>query len=104
MIAFVSRPIRLLLMNLIRFYQVAVSPLLRPGCRFFPTCSDYALEALQRKPLLRGLALIAWRLIRCQPLCHGGFDPVPSEADAERMAFASWRSPQADCQRTAFDE
>ena len=67
-----------LLRWLVRGYRKAVSPLLGPGkCRFEPSCSAYALEALERHGTLRGLALSAWRLLRCQPLCKGGYDPVP---------------------------
>jgi len=62
----------------IRCYQAAISPMLGPGkCRFEPTCSHYALAAVQAHGAFKGLALAAWRLLRCQPLCRGGFDPVP---------------------------
>lgn len=62
----------------IRFYRRFLSPLLGPGkCRFTPTCSAYALEALETHGVLKGLALAVWRLLRCQPFCRGGFDPVP---------------------------
>lgn len=69
--------VRRLLFACVRGYQLAISPWLPPACRFQPSCSDYALETLQTQPLLRGLVLIAGRLARCQPLCKGGFDPVP---------------------------
>ena len=81
MIASASRWFRSILMGLVRAYKAAVSSWLPPSCRFVPSCSDYALEALQRKPLLVGLGLIVWRLCRCQPLCRGGFDPVPGGPD-----------------------
>ncbi|MCX7963656.1 MAG: membrane protein insertion efficiency factor YidD [Candidatus Sumerlaea chitinivorans] len=61
----------------IRLYQRLISPVLPPSCRFYPTCSNYALEALQTHGLFRALGLIVWRLARCQPLCKGGYDPVP---------------------------
>lgn len=79
MIAFASRLVRRILMGFVRAYQVAVSPLLPPSCRFIPSCSNYALEVLEHKSLLEGLWLIVWRLCRCQPLCRGGFDPVPPD-------------------------
>jgi len=62
---------------LLRGYQRWVSPLLPPSCRFYPSCSAYAIEALQVHGLLRGTALTAWRLLRCAPWHPGGVDPVP---------------------------
>jgi uncharacterized protein len=58
-------------------YRYTVSPILGPRCRFLPTCSDYALEALAEHGLLRGAALILRRLLRCHPWGGSGFDPVP---------------------------
>lgn len=65
------------LAGLVGLYQLALRPLMRPACRFHPSCSDYAREALLRHGLLRGLRLSAARLLRCQPLCAGGYDAVP---------------------------
>jgi len=65
---------------LIRFYQRAVSPSLPPSCRFYPTCSHYAYEAIETRGLVRGVAMAAWRLLRCNPLNDGGYDPVVREA------------------------
>ena len=62
---------------LIRLYQWAVSPLLGPRCRFYPSCSHYALEAIERFGVIRGVGLGAWRLLRCNPWNLGGYDPVP---------------------------
>ncbi len=62
---------------LIRLYQWTVSPLLGPRCRFYPSCSHYALEAVQRFGALRGGFLALRRLLRCHPWQPGGFDPVP---------------------------
>jgi len=61
----------------IRFYRFAISPLKPPCCRFHPTCSSYALVALREHGTIKGLALTAWRLMRCQPFCANGYDPVP---------------------------
>ena len=61
----------------IRFYRFAISPLKPPCCRFHPTCSSYALAALREHGTIKGLALTAWRLMRCQPFCANGYDPVP---------------------------
>ena len=62
---------------LIRLYSRWISPALGPRCRFSPTCSSYAVRALQGHGLVRGLGLTAWRLLRCQPFSAGGLDPVP---------------------------
>jgi putative membrane protein insertion efficiency factor len=61
----------------IRFYQRGVSPALPPGCRFQPTCSHYGYEAIERHGVAKGFLLTVWRLVRCNPLSKGGFDPVP---------------------------
>jgi putative membrane protein insertion efficiency factor len=63
---------------LIRLYQWTVSPLLGPTCRFHPSCSQYALEAILRFGVLRGIGLALARLARCHPWHPGGFDPVPA--------------------------
>ncbi|HEY3360135.1 MAG TPA: membrane protein insertion efficiency factor YidD [Polyangia bacterium] len=67
---------RRLFLGLIRFYQRYLSPLKRPTCRFLPTCSDYAREAIELHGAGRGLVMALWRLLRCHPLCRGGYDPV----------------------------
>jgi uncharacterized protein len=58
-------------------YQRWVSPALPRRCRYEPTCSDYAAQSIRRFGLIRGLVLACWRLLRCNPFSHGGFDPVP---------------------------
>lgn len=68
---------RVLLILLIKIYKICVSPFLPPACRFYPTCSDYALEAIRKHGALKGSYLAVRRLLRCHPLCEGGFDPVP---------------------------
>jgi uncharacterized protein len=65
------------LIALLRFYKLAVSPLLGSRCRFYPSCSDYAREAIQYHGAARGTYLAARRLCRCHPFCAGGVDPVP---------------------------
>ncbi|WP_311456919.1 membrane protein insertion efficiency factor YidD [uncultured Capnocytophaga sp.] len=62
---------------LVRFYQVAISPLKPPTCRFSPTCSTYAIEALRKYGLLKGGALALRRIMRCHPWGGKGYDPVP---------------------------
>ena len=65
------------LIGLVRFYRRHLSPKKAPCCRFTPTCSAYAIEALERYGAIVGLGLALWRVLRCNPLCKGGYDPVP---------------------------
>jgi putative membrane protein insertion efficiency factor len=62
---------------ILRFYKHRISPHLRPVCRFYPTCSDYAAEAIAKYGLLKGGRMAVWRLLRCNPFGQGGYDPVP---------------------------
>jgi uncharacterized protein len=71
-----------LLIAFIKVYQYTISPLLGPRCRYYPSCSNYAVEALREHGALRGLGLAAWRLLRCNPFSNGGFDPVPPRRKA----------------------
>ncbi len=66
-----------LLIFIIRLYQILISPLLPPRCRFAPSCSQYALEAIGRHGAIRGGLLALRRIGKCHPLHEGGFDPVP---------------------------
>ncbi|WP_320054847.1 membrane protein insertion efficiency factor YidD [uncultured Acetobacteroides sp.] len=66
-----------ILLQPIRFYQVAISPLKPPSCRFTPTCSAYAIEALKKHGPIKGLGLAIWRVLRCNPWGGSGYDPVP---------------------------
>ncbi|MCI7276555.1 MAG: membrane protein insertion efficiency factor YidD [Lachnospiraceae bacterium] len=61
----------------IRFYQKFLSPLKRTHCKFTPTCSQYAIEALQKHGIWKGSLLAIWRILRCNPFSFGGYDPVP---------------------------
>lgn len=63
----------------IRLYQRLISPLLAPRCRYYPTCSNYALEAIRTYGPIRGSVLAGWRLLRCNPFSDGGFDYVEDQ-------------------------
>lgn len=63
----------------IRLYQRFISPLLPRRCKYEPTCSHYAAQAIDRYGILRGLVLATWRLLRCNPFSHGGYDPVEDQ-------------------------
>ena len=62
---------------LVRFYQKAISPLKPKSCRFTPSCSAYAIEAFEKRGFFTGFILTVWRILRCNPFCKGGYDPVP---------------------------
>ena len=67
------------LIGLVRLYQRSVPKQHRGACRFSPTCSAYAIEAIQKHGALFGTALAVWRVLRCNPFCRGGYDPVPEK-------------------------
>ena len=69
------------LLAAIRFYRRHLSPHLPPMCRYYPTCSVYAIEAIETHGALRGTLLAVWRLLRCNPLSPGGYDPVPPKRE-----------------------
>ena len=71
--------VRRALMRLVRAYQLLISPMLGGSCRFEPTCSAYALQALEQHGAAAGSYLAVRRIARCQPWCDGGHDPVPSD-------------------------
>ena len=60
----------------LHLYRRVISPMIRPHCRYYPSCSQYALDALRQYGLLRGSAKAGWRLLRCNPWSHGGVDPA----------------------------
>src|ERR1700760_3341540 len=78
-----------LLAALVRGYQLAISPMLRPSCRFAPSCSEYAYESLLEHGALRGSWLALRRLLRCHPICGGGEDPVPPSSGRRRTSDES---------------
>ena len=75
----VKSPLKWLLIILIRGYQVCISPYLGQNCRFYPTCSQYALKAISVHGCFRGIVLTLVRLCKCHPFHPGGYDPVPEK-------------------------
>jgi len=65
------------LLALLRGYKRWISPLFGPRCRFYPSCSEYMYEAIVKHGMLKGLAMGLFRVLRCNPFCRGGYDPVP---------------------------
>lgn len=74
-----SRPARTAFVAPIRLYQKLVSQFLGERCKYYPSCSEYAVQAIGKFGILRGLVLAGWRLLRCNPLSRGGFDPVENQ-------------------------
>jgi len=68
-----------LFLKLIRFYQTAISPHTSPKCKYYPTCSQYTYEAIERFGALKGGFMGLWRILRCNPWSKGGYDPVPEK-------------------------
>lgn len=66
-----------IILQMIRFYQRYISPMSPPSCRFYPTCSQYAIEAVEEHGAFKGSYLAVRRILKCHPLHKGGFDPVP---------------------------
>ncbi|MCE1189136.1 MAG: membrane protein insertion efficiency factor YidD [Ignavibacteria bacterium] len=67
---------RKLFIIIIRGYQRFISPMFPPSCRFYPTCSQYAIDAITKYGIFKGGAKAIWRILRCNPYCQGGYDPV----------------------------
>jgi hypothetical protein len=82
------RLVRRLFLLPLRGYQRIFSPLLGERCRYYPSCSEYAAQAIERFGILRGLVLAGWRLLRCNPWSHGGFDPVEDQRVFKSTATA----------------
>ncbi|MDP2039530.1 MAG: membrane protein insertion efficiency factor YidD [Ignavibacteria bacterium] len=67
---------KVIFIKLVRLYQKFISPMFQPSCRFYPTCSEYAVQSLEKYGVIIGGAKAAWRILRCNPFNKGGFDPV----------------------------
>lgn len=72
---------RYLLITLIKLYKLLLSPIMGNACRFYPTCSSYGIEAIEKHGAIKGSYLTIKRIGRCQPLCKGGYDPVPEKTE-----------------------
>lgn len=75
---------RKFLLAVIRFYRKHISPFLPPMCRYYPTCSCYAVEAIETHGAFKGFLLALWRVLRCNPLSPGGYDPVPPKREKKK--------------------
>jgi putative membrane protein insertion efficiency factor len=73
---FLQKCITRLFLFMIRGYQLLISPLFPPACRFTPSCSQYAIDAIKCHGVFRGFLMAAWRILRCHPFSAGGYDPV----------------------------
>ena len=86
-----------LAVGLLRLYKRWISPAFPPSCRYVPTCSEYAMEAVERYGALRGGAMAAWRVLRCHPFAKAGLDPVVNAAEGKSPSFAKstneWGTP-----------
>jgi hypothetical protein len=76
-------------LSLLRAYKWALSPMLPPACRYVPTCSEYAMEAIDRFGVVRGSYMAMVRVLRCHPFVKGGYDPVPHEISEPKSEFIS---------------
>ncbi|MDP8216281.1 MAG: membrane protein insertion efficiency factor YidD [Candidatus Kaelpia imicola] len=76
MLALVKENRSILIIAIIRFYQILLAPLWPSRCRFYPTCSNYSIQALQEKGFIKGIWLTVTRILRCNPAFPGGYDPV----------------------------
>ncbi|MGP1406215.1 membrane protein insertion efficiency factor YidD [Filifactor alocis] len=74
-----TKLLKKIIIALIRFYQLALSPLKQPTCRFSPTCSQYSIEAIERFGVIKGTYLSVRRILKCHPFHEGGYDPVPEK-------------------------
>lgn len=79
-----KKQLKKVLIFLIKTYQMTLSPRISHGnCRYYPTCSNYAIEAIEVHGIIKGSAMALWRILRCNPFCRGGYDPVPPKKTEE---------------------
>lgn len=89
LLSLVRRAVNAMLMGLVKAYRLFLSPWLGSACRFTPTCSQYALMALEQHGPVAGTYLASRRLLRCHPLCDGGHDPVPEHSPFKKAGLIS---------------
>ena len=87
-----KRAAKYALLYSLRGYKWLVSPWLPPSCRYVPTCSEYAMEAIERYGAVRGAAMAIWRVLRCHPFVEGGYDPVVRERAVSGSGCRSQRT------------
>ena len=85
-----------ILIVFIKFYRHAISPWLPGACRFSPSCSVYAIEAISKFGAIRGSLLSIYRILRCNPFCRGGYDPVPEKFTFKRVQETQLKEEQTD--------
>ncbi len=91
-----SRMVKIFVLSLLRGYKWAISPLFLPACRYVPTCSEYAMEAVDRYGVLRGGWMATRRVLRCHPFVKGGYDPVVKKWN-DTAGMAQGGVPPASC-------
>ncbi len=84
---------------LIGLYRKFISPIKPKCCRFTPTCSAYAIEAFKKRGFFAGLILTAWRILRCNPFCRGGYDPVPDKGFRRVKNISTGDDERCECHR-----
>jgi putative membrane protein insertion efficiency factor len=87
--SFVRSFAQVVTLRCLRAYKWAISPLFLPSCRYVPSCSEYAIEAVERYGAVRGGLMALWRLQRCHPFAHGGYDPVVKQREDPRPSTSS---------------
>lgn len=78
---------RKIAISIIRFYQKYISPLKRPCCKYYPTCSEYGVTAFEKHGFLKGFVLTFYRILRCNPFSKGGYDPVPEKNEIKLKKY-----------------
>jgi putative membrane protein insertion efficiency factor len=99
----VRNPVKALLLGAIRSYQLVISPGIPSRCKYYPSCSQYALDAVREYGAARGFVLAFWRVLRCNPLSYGGYDPVARQKLFRPRGSAAGRPEAVGCETIAGD-